>query len=199
MIYFRSRPDPVFLAILNNALEAELQEIARISAHNDVDSWKASYSRSSLTFTPYSALITIEQLLKISRVSAIYRLTDFHWLLLYECAKNYCAIHNDLLTDEPEGCLRVGAYRLREINFDEIIQIYFWDTEFLIASEMEGGLTAEEKPESCEQEESVNLAEGLHPHPNLLEVKQVTDPVWLVKADDEYFMPGSRQYPDRGF
>ena len=93
----------------------------------------------------------------------------------------------------------IGEYPLREINFEEIIHIYFWDTEFLFLREMGAFSWTEVGPDACVQEQRFNLAEGLHPHPDLLRVEQVTDPVWMIKANDGYLMPGSHQYPDRGF
>ena len=47
--------------------------------------------------------------------------------------QNFCVIHNDLAPAAPKGWLPVGEFKLSEIDFDALVDIYFWDTDFLIA------------------------------------------------------------------
>ena len=42
-------------------------------------------------------------------------------------------IHNDLAPAAPKGWRPVGEFKLSEIDFDALVDIYFWDTDFLIA------------------------------------------------------------------
>ena len=196
MLYFQTKPDPVFLAILHQALDTELNEVTRISVEKDFDVWEAEYSQISSMFTPYSALVTLEQLLATSKDSMVYRLTDFHWLLLYECLKNYCAIHNDMAREEPDGCLPVGGYRLREIDFEDLAVLYFWDTDFLLLP-TQGEAATIYSSYLCEgTETSIDLTSGIHPLPTELKLIPVDNPAWRVSAPDDYFYIFSVRYPD---
>ena len=42
-------------------------------------------------------------------------------------------IHNDLAPAAPKGWRPIGEFKLSEIGFDALVDIYFWDTDFLIA------------------------------------------------------------------
>jgi hypothetical protein len=132
MLYFARKPDLVFTAILHTALESEGESI-KGSLNNDVDLWEACYPESSRYFTAASCLDVLTQLFCASRDPIVYCPTDYHWLLLYEVLQNFCVIHNDLAPAAPKGWRPVGQFKLNEIDFDALVDIYFWDTDFLIA------------------------------------------------------------------
>jgi hypothetical protein len=132
MLYFARKPDLVFTAILHTALESEGESI-KGSLNNDVDLWEACYPESSRYFTAATCLDVLTQLFCASRDPIVYCPTDYHWLLLYEVLQNFCVIHNDLAPAAPKGWRPVGQFKLNEIDFDALVDIYFWDTDFLIA------------------------------------------------------------------
>ncbi len=89
MLRFAQRPDPIFLAILHAALE-DLQETL---ADLEAEDWPAQYSTAARCFSRELARTTLAQLLPASRAKQLYQLTDYHWLLLHDCLRVYCAIH----------------------------------------------------------------------------------------------------------
>ena len=196
MLYFRTKPDPVFLAILHQALESELQEITRISAEKDFDAWEAGYGTVCEVFTPYSALVTIEQLLIESQKVIVYRLSEYHWLLIYECLKNYCAVHQDLASQEEDHCLTITEYRLREIDFQGMVDLYFWDTDFLFLSDQDPSERLSEHFSCIRTPNTADLTADLQPHPMHLQFVPVHDPMWSLPEPHEYFGDHSRHYPD---
>lgn len=196
MLYFQTKPDPVFLALLHQSLETELHEIARISKEKDFDVWSAGYAHISQVFTPYTALVTLEQLSAASQEPIVYRLTDAHWLLVYECLKNYCAVQNDLLREDQGGGVAIGAYQLHEIDFDKIAELYFWDSDFLFFPESQGVSSQPSEWRCWHMKETIDLTRDICPLPTQLRLIPVEEPAWRVPVDHEYFGPASIQYPD---
>jgi hypothetical protein len=47
-----------------------------------------------------------------------YRLTDYHWLVLYACLHVYCDLHNDGGIGSGD---RVGPYEIERFDFDAIV------------------------------------------------------------------------------
>ena len=185
MLYFRTQPDPVFIAFVKEALLWELQGVRRISSTNDCDGWAVGYPMVGMMFTPYSALVTLEELLVANETSTVYRPTDYHWLLLYECLKNFCVWHNDQVTEGSESYTMVGGYRFGLVNFDTMNDRYFWDHEFM---ELLYANAAE--PDDCACEESPGKSEldfsyGLRPHPHKLRMTPVEETAWRIPEPQE--------------
>jgi hypothetical protein len=63
-------------------------------------------------------------------------LTDYHWLVLYACLRLYCDLHNDGATGD-----QVGRYEIEHIDFDAIVERFFFDTDFMMGATL---LAAEE-------------------------------------------------------
>ena len=178
MLYFARKPDLVFTAILHTALENEGESIKSF-VNNDLDLWEACYPETSRYFTATSSFDVLTQLFCASRDPIVYRLTDYHWLLLYEVLQNFCVVHNDLAPAAPKGWRPVGEFRLGEIDFDAMADIYFWDTDFLI----------EPMPGS-----------NSHPrdlHPEELHIVKIEPSRWSDnRPESNLFHAGSLRYPD---
>ena len=196
MLYFQTKPDQVFEAVLHETLETEMKEISRISGNKDLNAWIAGYAQISLAFTPYTATVTLEQLFSASREPTVYRLTDYHWLLVYECLKNYCAIHNDIIRDEQTRGLCIGLNHVGEIDFDQLTELYFWDSDFLFVFGSQEGFR-ETATFQCEEVESnPDLTVDIGPLPTQLTLTPVEDPAWRVPDPNEYVGPEWIRYPD---
>jgi len=151
---------------------------------HDLDAWEACYPHVSRRFTLQSVLPTLVRVLGISQALAVYRITESHWLVLYECLENYCAELNDVAPSQPDGLLPVGDYRLGEIDFDALVAWYFWDTDFLVP------------PGASESPQGVSgAAHGWRADSDELHVEKVEEPEWGEGAAP-CFRPGSRRYPD---
>ena len=185
MLYFRTQPDSVFIAFVKHALHWELQAVRRISSANDGDAWVMEYPVLGTMFTPYSAFITLEELLVANEASTVYRLTDYHWLLVYECLKNYCVWHNDQVTDGSVPFTMLGGFRFGLVDFETMTDRYFWDQEF-----MELLYTNTAEPDVCSCGENtdtshLDLSHGLRPHPHNLRLTLVEETAWRIPEPQE--------------
>lgn len=195
MIRFERKPDEVFTAILHEALKTELDQIRELIG-GDPEDWSAMSPRLSRCFTPQTAAAAIEQLLAASRDAAVYQITDYHWLVLYECLRAYCQWHNDIAAEQPDGLLPVGEFRIGEIDFDAVADLYFWDTDFLFDPSTLERLGPDARQSLTISDEAFAIAQGLQPHPDELRIERWEEPEWEEGEMEELFRPGSRRYPD---
>jgi hypothetical protein len=186
MLYFRTQPDAVFMPFVKQALDRELQDVRRIASRNDSDAWLVEYPAVGRLFTPYSALITLEALLVAHEASMVYRLTDYHWLLLYECLKNYCLWHNDQVEDRSVAFTILGGYRFGVVDFGTMTDRFFWDLEcmellYADADESECCPCGEQTDPS-----EMDLSYGLRPHPDKLKLTLVEEAAWRIPEPEEF-------------
>ena len=66
MIYFQTKPDEVFLAILDEALAGGLAEVNLISIEEDLEAWEGIFPVSADWVTPDSAVLVIKQLIALT-------------------------------------------------------------------------------------------------------------------------------------
>jgi hypothetical protein len=172
VLYFAHKPDLVFTAILHTALESEGESLKGF-VNNDPDLWEACYPESSRYFEAAACVDVLTQVFCASRDPIVYCPTDYHWLLLYEVLQNFCVIHNDLAPTAPKGWRPVGEFKLSEIDFNALVDIYFWDTDFLIAS-----------------------MRGSYRQPDELPLVPIEPTLWVGhRPDSNLFNPVSLRYP----
>lgn len=165
------------------------------NSRHELDAWEACYPHASRRLTPQSAIPTLERVLGVSQALAVYRISESQWLLLYECLENYCAELNDIAPGQPDGVLPVGDFQLAEIDFDSLVALYFWDTDFLMppgeskpvwpAGSRGAGLT----------EDLGEFARGWRADSDEMHVEKVEDPAW-IEGEAPCFRPGAHRYPD---
>ncbi len=179
MLYFANKPDSVFLAILHEALE----DLQRILTDPDTDPqqaeeiWKADYPYASECFSLALAVYTIDRLLAASKDPVtVYRITDYHWLLIYDCLHTYCEIHNDYAGESPERVFSVGPYEIGEIDFDAIVDHYFWDTDFLVDDSTMASVGPEGRQIMGVSDEAFGVSQRLVPHFGELRFEAVGEP-----------------------
>jgi len=185
MLYFRTQPDAVFIAFVKDALQWELEGVRRISSASDGDAWVVEYPVLGTMFTPYSALITLEELLMANETATVYRLTDYHWLLVYECLKNYCVWHNDQINEGTVFFTMLGGYRFGLVDFETMTHRYFWDQEFM---ELLDTNAADADNCSCggtTDTPDLDLSFGLRPHPHNLHLTLVEEAAWQIPEPQE--------------
>jgi len=199
MIYFQTKPDGVFEAILQEALVSESVEVKLLADDGAIESWEGLYPESSRRFTPYSAVRMMHQMLSVCRDPMVYRLPDDYWLVLYESIRNFCLSHNDLLDDQGNGVRLIGKYQIGFVDDDAIVNIYFWDTDFLIQSRSDpwefwpGDQEGENRhqPSTCLASEEEDVA--------MPALELVEDVGWSIPEAGEFYREGSTQYPDLVF
>ncbi len=181
MLRFATPPDPPLMAIVQAALEI-LQDSLKPVGQTDAERlafWQAQYPAAARVFS-----LTLAQAAAAHPVAAtadprLYQLTDYHWLLLSDALRCFCDIHNDAVQEEP-GPLPVGPYRIGPIDFDWLVDRYFWDTDFLLegADVLALGLNGREALGL--NAETFGLTQGLSPHPDELRLEPWDEPEYVV-------------------
>ena len=190
MIYFQTKPDAMFEAILKEAFASEASEIQLLSDDGAIDSWEGLYPETSQRLCPYEAVRVLVQLSAAVNDSRVYRLTDLHWLVLYEALRNFCATHNDLLDDFDQHTRPVGDYKIGEVDGEALVTIYFWDTDFLFCNRKETWAGETSNPRQCADiEESSSEQDAA-----ILALEPVDELGWIVR--EPLFQSGSTRYPD---
>ena len=192
MLYYANKPDPVLQYLTQEAL-LEVLDALEDGGHGDFDLWEANYPESARCFDPQVARGVIERLLRASESESVYALGEYQWLLLYESLKTYCAITNDLARDSGE-CWRFGEYQFREVDFDALLDIFFWDMDFLSAPSEP--LVRKAMGMS---DQVFGIAHGLAPHTEELQLRKATPSAW---DRDEYEVSldlRSQTYPTVAF
>ncbi len=198
MLRFQHCPDQVFQAILHKALEWTQDTLhpflpaftPRQSELQELDErYAESYPGLARFFSRSEAIEVIGRLLTASKDTVVYDITDYHWLVIYECLEQYCQWHNDLDDDELR---RAGSYLVGKIIFDHIVDHFFWDTDFLFGEEVIGLDPEVRRHLLGASDEAFSIAAGLKPHPDELKIVAHRDP---EHAPEDMRGPGRRRVP----
>ena len=197
MIYFQTKPDAAFESILQEALLSEMTEVKILADDGAIDSWEGLYPQTSEVFGPYTAIRVMAQLLAAIRDVSVHRLTDMHWLVLYECLQNFCVMHNELLEDDLHALRSIGAFRMGQVDGEAVVAIYFWDTDFLFRSVSEDVSCFENDTsgEGVENDLTQDFSEDLEKGDVRMQ-EGVEDVAWIIPEPSAVFRTGSTQYPD---
>jgi hypothetical protein len=122
-------------------------------------------------FDPGQLLGELQKLLTAHRSAKLYMPTDYHFLILHEVLELQIISHNDLVSafDQP---LAFGSVLLGHVDFD-FVRYYFWDEDFLLDPEVMASLSEEQKAALGFNQETFALVQGLKPHPQELELREV--------------------------
>ncbi len=93
----------------------------------------------------------------------------------------------------------VDPFSIEKIDFDEIVELYFFDIDFLTSPEVMLNLPSWFK--QTYNPEAFALSQGLLPHPEelALKVDTIEDPLVYKVTSPRYFGPESKVYPDFEF
>ena len=188
MLRFQTPLTAAAREIIVYCLEAAAFEIVEL--YEDDEAWAAVYPLSSACFTRELARRVLLDLLEKLDAPEWYVPTDYHWLLVYECLKEHMALFNDAPVPSVVTRLRtlVGDQdqdtpylHLRKrsrgtarvwIDFDEFIDVYLWDTDFLTDAGVFCHLTPDAKQQLGFSGEVFGVAHELVPHPDELILKR---------------------------
>ncbi len=171
MLRFSGDPDDVSLAILHAALADALDWF---DDHQDYpEDFTVDYPESAKCFTPVLAEKTLKDLLRASQESALYQLTDYHWLLLYEVL----LIFTNVFNDDPEGVVGgkelVTKYGRKKVDFHDFIDCYFWDTDFLADPNAIINMGEKGRQSMAFNKEAYAVIQRWGPHPEELALTKV--------------------------
>ncbi len=186
MLYFPCPLTPAATEVFECALE-----IAADLAQDDAlgGEWAVAYPLSATCFTPEPAREALLDLLEKLRLPQVYAPTSYHWLLMYECLYFQIECFNDdpslILTERFKAsvdaqdaaylCFSLHSEGREElwIDFDAFIDIYFWDTDFLLDPTTFYQLGAAAKQALGYRADLFSVLSGLTPHPTELVLKRV--------------------------
>ena len=152
------------------------------------EAWREAYPRAATCFTRELARETLVDLLAKLRLPEEYVPTEYHWLLLYECLQVQIEVLNDmplpLLVKQlttlataqdavylslPTRAKSVAGFH---IDFDALIDAYFWDIDFLMDAELFSRLTPDAKANLGFSASVFGVVQGLSPHPDELVLRR---------------------------
>jgi hypothetical protein len=186
MLRFQTPLTAAAREIMVYGLEVAADEI--VDMYEDHESWATAYPLSSACFTRELARSVLLDVLEKLNSPDWYVPTDYHWLLIYECLKEQIALFNDVPVPSIVTCLRTLASNRDTaylhlpqqprgtagvwIDFDEFIEVYFWDTDFLTDVGLFDNVTAEAKQHLGVSGEVFGVTHALAPHPDELILRQ---------------------------
>jgi hypothetical protein len=160
----------------------------------DVDrpeAWREAYPLSATCFTPELARATLVDLVDKLRLPEEYVPTDYHWLLTYECLQGQIEALNEdplsplvnlltaLATAQDALYLTLPARSTDDasfhIDFDALVDMYFWDTDFLLDAELFARLSPDEKARLGFSPSVFGVIQGLPPHPDELVLRRAEE------------------------
>jgi hypothetical protein len=207
MLRFKIPSDSIFQAILRKSIDSAVDvaaDLLQVFNHDDTGTrreFMSLFPEIGRVFPPSVAKAALEKLRGCLDRPEIYNCTDYHSLLLYDVLNFYAAIHNGLVIkarnkEERKEASFVDPFYIEKIQADELVDLYFFDQNFLFDSE-----TLQNLPESVRntlRPELFGLCAGLPPHPEELELKidSAVDPDQYRVKPSPFFGPKSKKYPD---
>ena len=172
--------------LVAHCFEVAADDLAEL--YESDEDYSQEYPLSSRCFTRALARATLLDMLDKLQRPEEYIPTDYHWLLLYECLQRHIAQLNDLPMPDLVAQLRAVAHAddgsyLRlprasrrnsrcRIDFDALVDRYFWDTDFLLDAETFDQLDAAAKQRLGFTEGVFGVVQGLSPHPDELVLRR---------------------------
>lgn len=197
MLLFQQKPDKIFTEILRGALAVAIDVVKFPEEDKDGKYFKSVFPNASRNFSRELALYVLKELLEYHKDSNLWKMTDYHSVLLYDALKHYCDVVGDGAIDSGESVVSVGDYTVKEINFDDLIACYFKDVDFLLGEELFLDLPEKIKKQFGYSKEAFGIVTGMNPHFKelALEFHEQGD---FIPEDPRpsMFKKQSRVYPD---
>lgn len=206
MLRFESHPDKIFTAILKDGIELMIYEYHNAEYFTKSKEEASEYLKpylpnASKVFNPLTVLPTLKEMLVCLEKPQLYQLNDYHYLLLYDTLSNLCDLHNDAVRDcetkkDRKQLSQIGDFYIEELLFDELVDIYFYDIDFLLNPEDSFQLGMEGRKNMDVSEETYAISQGLAPHPEELSLTVHESEIPIEIDPSPYFGSKSKVYPD---
>src|SRR5262245_43500837 len=188
MLRFSDQLTPAATALFVMCLDLASDEVSDVDAP---DAWREAYPLSATCFTPELARATLVDLVEKLRLPEEYVPTGYHWLLLYECLQ----VQVERLNETPLAPLvhlltalataqdtlyltlptRSKGGEGFSIDFDALVDMYFWDTDFLLDAEQFARLDPDTKANLGFSPSVFGGVQGLAPHPDELVLRRAEE------------------------
>jgi hypothetical protein len=187
MLEFAGEPDPVFLAIVGEALDLSRD---LINDHDD-EEYGHLYSGLAAVLSRAQAIDIIERLHAGLVDAGLLRLNDYHWLVMHEALEVLRDLHND-------GALgsdgKIGPYVIDRIDLGLALDSYFFDLDFLLGSNLL--LSEEHRPGFIDYTDTARkIATGLPPTAEEMELERIEQ----SQSDMEPAEPRDKPWPTGGY
>ena len=196
MLNWQLQPDEAFNAIVDSALVGAIDLLSEAMAQGHTERhgegsggadplWMFSEQVTAL-FDAEQLLAELRKLLQAHRSPKLSMPSDVHFLLLYKVLQHQIEVHNDRVfaTGQPVAC---GDVRLLLIDFAFVCD-FFWDLDFLLEPEVMERASEDVKQRLGFSPETFGVVQGLKPHPQELELREVPDE---RLPGENHSMPGS--------
>src|SRR5215510_2980868 len=198
MLRFSDQLTPAATAIFVMCLDLASDEVVDV---DHPDAWREAYPLSATCFTPELARATLVDLVEKLRLPEEYVPTDYHWLLLYECLQEQIAALNEdplpplvnlltALATAQDALYLTLPTRSKDdadfhIDFDALVDMYFWDTDFLLDAEQFARLSPTEKAHLGLSPSVFGVIQGLAPHPDELVLRRAEEDVPRSESEQD--------------
>ena len=203
MLRFESNPDIIFTKILKEAFALMIDELTNddydYSEEELIGGGKLQYFMpdAKRNFTVETVIPVLHELAKYNSMAGLWELNDYHYLIIYDTLKYFCEIENDFAKEQNRQILSVKNYRIYELDFEELVEHYFWDTDFLLEEKHILDLTSDQKQQLDISDVLFGVVTGLMPHPKELRIKLSEKGNFNPNLPDPLlFKTNSRRYPD---
>lgn len=167
MLFFAQRPDVAFHKIVLWGLEVTHDHLKEEYMEDD-DVMSVFYEQTKQLFSRKELLSQVSKLLISHKSNKLFRITDYHFLILHDIIFQTAELHNEHI---QEGESLFGELQIKNIDFEMISEIFFWDEDFLISNDIFDNLAWEAKDRLGISDEVFSITHGLKPHPSELEIK----------------------------
>lgn len=157
--------EEVLHAIVDEALGLARDEFAE---DDEEERWPTEFDRSLRVFDRRGLIEQIDRLLLSHRDSScVYRVGDYHMLVLYEALAYWTTLHNDSV-DERHRTAKVGRFRVGRVDLGSILDGSFPDLDFLMDELLDA--SADVKQAVGVRPGTFAVVAGLRPHPSELDL-----------------------------
>jgi len=88
----------------------------------------------------------------------------YHWPVLYDAAHNIVQVYNSLIRDDPSNSRDIHLSSGVEVNFDDFINNYWFDLDFMIFSQADyPHARHQDRKDAIEEEIKDIMSEGIEP------------------------------------
>ena len=181
MLNFACKPDGAFHVIVEKSLESALADMKTecSDVYMDIAEW----------FGDKQLIRATELLLEAHKSEKKYMPNEYHWYLLNRFLYEYAENHNYKVksTGKP---IAVGEFLIKNLNFDEVLDLFFWDADYELTAKDYNKLDSTAKSHLRFGEGQFGLANRLQPHESelaLTEIEPDTEPVKnFYKSGNDY-------------
>lgn len=196
MLRFEHNPDKIFTEVLELAFGLGLDTIRETKENDDLQYYCSFFPYASRVFSADKTKEVLSKLIKYNKAQGLWQINDYHYCLIYDSLERFCEIENDLAADSNKPILVVDGVKIWELDFEAIVDIYFFDTDFLIEPDVLQNMPPDKKEQMGFTPETFPVVMGMKPHLDELKIKLIEKGEFKPQDPERsHYEKGSRIYP----